>query len=448
MPARQRRGILVGGWIVSLSILISGSTGQAQQNASAATQTPAQTSQRVLQAAVERLAEKLEPLFDDEWERPPRAARTPRAIQATVADVRVGRAISSARLDARGRAWVSLGLGSARSPRVLYERLARDLDGVALDGDEARLLVAEDRYAVEGSAFDEETSRVMLMTGVHPDEPLLAHYLAHLRQLERDGDWLEPTTDGLLAAAAWAEGEANLLALRLLFEGMGLADTVLEASANPGDFLDGRLVPRGLSRLGATEREMLRFVYDEGFAVANAAFRRGGWDAVSDGISRPRLTTNLLHLDGAPRQPVQIELATEPWEGLAAVDVDSLGEQGIATLLSLQSGKLDSALAASVGWLHDDVTRWEGQGSSGLTQWRTAWRDTRARDDFVYAWTSVLERRFPQASRQERADQIRFVGAVPEAWLRVGPTSVETWIGESSELQRLTEFRIDADAGE
>ena len=84
------------------------------------------------------------------------------------------------------------------------------------------------------------------MTGVRVDEPLTAHVLMHVRQRERlAGEYLVDSTDALLARAAWAEGEANILAIRYLFEGMRLQDDILESGIDPEQVLGGALVPAG-----------------------------------------------------------------------------------------------------------------------------------------------------------------------------------------------------------
>ena len=178
--------------------------------------------------AVRAIAGRVEDLRGERFRRPPLAVRAPEMMRGVAAEIRARNVLPREQLEARGRAWADLGLGGESSPESLLRVVAGDLEGIAFDPQGNRLLVGPERLT--GADFvphdeDDRDSTVLMMTGVRPDEPLVAHLLMHVRQLEREGaDSLEPTTDRLLAHAAWNEGEANLVALRYLFQGMGVAE--------------------------------------------------------------------------------------------------------------------------------------------------------------------------------------------------------------------------------
>lgn len=353
--------------------------------------------------AVRAIAGRVAVLRGEPFDRPPLAVRTPDDMRDAAATIRALNVLRRERLEARGRAWTDVGLGDGSSPRVLYQALAVDLAGVGFDPEGNRLLVAPDRLSWKDFApiEGEETSAdVLMMTGVRIDEPLVGHSLMHVRQRERSGaDSLKETTDALLASSAWAEGEANLVAIRYLFAGMGLADVVLEQEIDPADVLDGVLYPPGLYEMGGIEGSLVRFVYEEGFFTAVELYRSGGWDAVDAAIRQRKTTADVLH---AKQKPV--EVASIPWpdlpqaQGLTLVDEDSLGEQAIVVLVSRITGKDNLALQAGDGWAGDRLFRWEpagGEVDNGITLWVTRWRDEQAAQDFDYAMRRTLQSRFP-----------------------------------------------------
>jgi hypothetical protein len=323
-----------------------------------------------------------------------------REIAATIRALNV---LRRDRLDARGRAWADLGLGSPSSPETLYIALAADLAGIGFDPEGNRLLVAPDRLTEDDFATepdeDDEGSTVLMETGVRVDEPVLCHLLMHVRQRERaGGDSLAETTDALLARSAWSEGEANLVAIRYLFAGMGLADEVLQESLDPADVLEGVLVPTIYNELSGSERAMVSFVYDEGFATAVEVFRSGGWEALDKAIVERPTTRDLIHRDRKPIQPDPCEVEAPPQaEGLTLIDEDTVGEQGIFVLVSVVTGKDNLALQAGDGWAGDRLYRWESDGPehAGVTLWVSRWVEEQGAKDFDYAIMRTLEARFP-----------------------------------------------------
>jgi hypothetical protein len=365
---------------------------------------------------VRRIAGNLEAIRGEKFARLPVAVRVHDDMRVVAADIRATNVLPAARLQARGRAWADLGLGGLETPAQLLHVLAADLEGIGVDPEGHRLLVAPDRLSLEDfvpeTPAQEELSNLLLLTGVRIDEPLVAHLAMHLRQHERRAtDSLAPTTDALLAAAAWAEGEANLAAMQYLFRGMNLSDAVVEHRLDPREVLDGRLVPVALGTATGVERRLLEFVYLEGFARAVDRYREGGWTAVASAMERARTTRALLH----PEAPATVgEIDAEPAAGrpgMRLADEDCLGEQAIVVLVSLQTGKDNLGLMAGDGWQADRVRRWEGGEASGVTDWHSRWSSERDAEEFAYAIGRSLAARFPEAATAQPAEGLATVEA-------------------------------------
>jgi len=356
-----------------------------------------------LLGTVREISKQVQEIRGQKFDRPPVAVRTPDHMREIAATIRALNVLRRDRLDARGRAWADLGLGSPSSPETLYIALAGDLEGIGFDPEGNRLLVAPDRLTDEDFTTDpdevDERSTVLMETGVRVDEPVLCHLLMHVRQRERaGGDSLAETTDALLARSAWGEGEANLVAIRHLFAGMGLADGVLQESLGPADVLDGVLVPTILNQLSGSERLLMSFVYDEGFATAVQVFRTGGWEALDKAIVERQTTRDLTHLDREPIVPDPCEVGAPPQaDGLTLIDQDTIGEQAIFVLVSVLTGKDNLALQAGDGWAGDRLYRWESDGDDnvGVTLWVSRWLEEQGAKDFDYAMMRTLEARFP-----------------------------------------------------
>jgi hypothetical protein len=355
--------------------------------------------------SVRRIATKVEALRGEPFTHPPVGVRVPDDLRFAAADIRAFNVVGKRQLSARGRAWADLGLGGRASPQRLVTLLSRDLAGIGFDPSENRLLVSPDRLTEEDyspAADLDAPSAILMATGVRRDEPLVGHMLMHVRQRERvSGDHLADTTDALLARAALAEGEANLLAVRYLFEGMGLEDDVATFSLSPGEYLDGNLVPPGLDAMIGAEADLVRFVYEEGFAQAVELFRAGGWARVEKAIRRGRTTRDVLHPDRGVLPEARFSEPRAPGPGLELADQDSLGEQGIIVLVSRVTGKDNLALQVGDGWVGDQLSRWEGPGNAAATEWVTRWASTEEADDFVWGFAKMLRARFPDAGLED-----------------------------------------------
>lgn len=352
---------------------------------------------------VREVAARVDALRGGGFARPPLAVRVPASVLDTVRETRVARVIAPERLAARGRAWADIGLGRESTPATLWRIAASDLRDIAFEPDSRRMLVTdavlsqEDYRVQEGDEIDAAT--VLMMTGMRPDEPLVAHHLLHQRQLERDGgDHVASTTDALLASAAAAEGEANLVALQYVFAEMGLGDVVDEHRLDPGGFLDGSLLPTLPEGLAPAERALAEFIHRDGFELVVAAFRRGGWSSVGTLLARPRTTRALLHPDRAGAAPPSLSFESSVGaDGMRQVDVDRLGEFAIFVLIAYTTGKDNLGLLAGERWVDDTLRRLERADGRSITEWTTRWEDEEAAADFRYAYTRSLEARFGRA---------------------------------------------------
>ena len=311
-------------------------------------------------------------------------------------------AASMVDLAARGRAWADVGLGDALGPAELDVRLKRDLEGVSVDlagrtlRAEPWVLPEEDLTPEPGKEAAGAT--LLLTTGVRPDGPLLAHALTHA--LERQAGESAPgddTTDGVLAARAWSEGEANLVAVRYLFEAMGLEDEILAHRVDLGEITGGRLLPSASASAPAPVPALLSFVYEDGFAQAVGWHKRGGFRALATAKGSRRTTRDVMHPErSVPPRAVSEERPVSVPPGFRVTDRDRLGEQGIVVLVAAGTGKDNLGLLAGDGWSWDELRRLEpeqGKEGAGFTAWTTYWRDTSEAAEFADAYRRVVEAR-------------------------------------------------------
>jgi len=358
-----------------------------------------------LTVAVGKIADRVESLREETFAHDPVAVRVPDEMREVAVQLRALNVLSRERLAARGRAWSDLGLGGRTTPELFFGLLATDLDGVGFDPSGNRLLVAPDRLDDTdfrpGDTPDEAEAATMLqMTGVRRDEPVIAHVLMHAMQHGRSGsDHLEQTTDRLLARSAWAEGEANLVAVRVLFGGLGLEYDIIDLESGPGEFLGGRLLPAGFDNLTGAVADLLQFVYLEGYAQTVQRFKAGGWPQVDAAIRRDTTCRQVLHPGRMP-VPAYEPAPRAPFEGLELQDWDTLGERAIVVLFSRLTGKDNLALQVGDGWLGDRLHRWESEGGA-VTEWLTLWESDEDVEDYLYGLGKGLPVLYP-GSKFER----------------------------------------------
>jgi hypothetical protein len=332
------------------------------------------------------------------------AVRADEPTRAADARARALAVLPVALAAARGRAWRDLGLGAGTEPRELVDAVEGDLPGMTLDAARTRLLVDPLRLPNDVSRGDPDQdadASVVLATGVAPDEPVAGHYIAHALMDAAPFD-RPPTTDAFLARAALSEGSANLAALVLLFGGVGLGSEVVSGAVRPEDVLGGRLVPGALRSSSAIVARLLEFVYLDGFAQSAALARKGGFPRLAQERASRRATRDVLHVDLPAATPVVLSEPSIPAAaGLSLVDRDSLGEQGIVTLVSLVTGKDNLGMIAGEGWLADSLWRLEpaqdsgGGADNGATLWITRWTADEHAKDFSYSLERCLQARFP-----------------------------------------------------
>jgi len=372
---------------------------------------------------VQRIGARVEALRGESFARPLDAVRVPDDMRRAAAEIRALNVLPRERLAARGRAWSDVGLGGPDSARNLLLILAADLDDVGLGPQGQQLLVSVDRLHpsdFEPTDRPDDPATLLLLTGMRPDEPLVCHLLAHVLQRQRSGrDVLEGTTDRLLASMAWAEGEANLMAVHYLFNEIAVRTDVLSLVQDPGEVLDGSLLPSQLRRLRGVEASLATFVYLEGFNQAVKLYRAGGWEALNEGMAERRTTRDLAHPELPPLSPASFpEPPAPPADGLRLADVDTLGQQAIVALVSTLTGKDSLGLLAGEGWAGDRLYRWEPDGGSGEggTEWITRWTAAQAARDFDYAMGRTLEARFPGWTLEPRGAGVRRLTAGERAY--------------------------------
>jgi len=347
---------------------------------------------------VRRMSRSLEDLLAARFALPPVAVRATADLRRVAAEARLAQALPAERVEARGRAWEDIGLGTREGPSRIYRLLAEDLEGVAVDPTGRRLLVDPDRLTAGDfipTGEDADPSSLLLLTGIRPDEPLLLHGLVHLlQQQEERGAWPE-TTDALLALRAWQEGQANLAAILYLFARVGVGTELFSHSLDPGEVMGGALLPRSIDLVGGAEGALLDWVYRDGYEQAAASIRNGGPSALREAMASRKTTRDVRHLDRVALEPGAIAIADEPSpEELRLADRDSVGEEGIVVIVSTWTGKANLGLIAADGWSGDALFRWEDTTGDGVTLWVTRWVSPEEAADFEYGYVRSLESRF------------------------------------------------------
>ena len=319
---------------------------------------------------------------------PPLAVRATPDLIRIAAEIRGRSLIPAEQLAARDRAWADLGFRRPGFPSGALDRLAGDIAGVGLDAAGNRLLVDVDRLT-DADFFSAEpndpTIALLLATGVRPDEPTMVHALMHLVQHKRGSTPFEPTTDAMMAIAALQEGEANLVAVMYLFKAMGLQRNILSLGYTPDQALAGALMPTAYEGAPELDRQVLDFVYMDGFEALSWIWQAAGWEGVDRFIGRSRASHDLLHMDRppartAPPQPVLPDLPA----GYTIRDRDSIGELGVVMLIATLTGKADLGLQAGDGWQADRLIRLEPDGDGdGVTVWLSRWSSEAQAEAFL-----------------------------------------------------------------
>jgi hypothetical protein len=373
----------------------------------------------------------------------PLAVRSGPEARRDAARARRDAVLPPSRLAARGRAWADVGLGRAEDAAALYLVLSADLEDWVLSVDRTQLLVDEERLTgadFGGEGGDAAAADFLFATGVRADEPSVAHVATHVLQDERGvSPGLRETTDATLAASAWREGEANLVALLLVYGGMGLESEVVSGTVAPGEYRDGDLVARPPAGSSVALGRLVDFVYEDGFRTAAARARAGGWRALEAAGGERGGTASLLH----PERPATASRAIDPPDlplpaGYRLVDRDALGEYAVGVLIAEATGKENLGWVAADGWDADALFRFEGpDGSDGVTCWRSRFRSEADAGDFRYGMARVLsgaaappaDGAVPEQVIAARGKVFRILQRGAEVEIRVAPAGLDTTLG-------------------
>ena len=398
-----------------------------------------------LGGALRDVAGRLRPIRGAVPARVPLAVRADEGVRMAAARARRDAALSPSRLAARGRAWADIGLGDGTEPADLDLALARDLTGLGFSADRKQVLVDPGRLTdadFGGEQGDPEGAALLFATGVRPDEPAIAHLMTHVLQDERgEPPGLRETTDATLASSALREGEANLVALLLLYGGLGMEAEVLAGSIDPAAYRGGDLESNVVVHGSPVLARLAGFVYGDGFRAAAARTRQGGWRSLEKGMLDSGGTRSLLHPDrpSSATMTVPVPDLVLP-EGFALADRDTIGEFGVGVLVAERAGKENLGWIAAEGWEADALFRWEGAvPQSGVTVWVTRWSSEQEASDFRYAMERSLVARFREVEKGpvagtewvlRRADSVfRLANRGREVLLRVAPTSIDDPLG-------------------
>jgi hypothetical protein len=167
-----------------------------------------------------------------------------------------------------------------------------------------------------------------------------------------------------------------------------------------------------------------------------------------------RTTRDVLHLERAPAPPPEfLEPSLPSSLTLSVVDRDSLGEEGVISLVALLTGKDNLGLIAGDGWVGDALWRFEPNpgsaigGNEGVTVWVTRWASEEDAGDFSYALERCFQARFPGeplADDPERGGRVlvrvdrtyRIEKNGPQVILRVAPSVIDAKMGSEPKKKR------------
>jgi len=192
--------------------------------------------------------------------------------------------------------------------------------------------------------------------------------------------------DRALARLSLVEGDATLLMTRWMV-----------ANLSPAELQEMLVVDQETqaqyNALPAILRETLMFPYQQGIALAMAAWMKGGWDAVDAMYSRqPASTEQVLHPEKyeAGEQPVEVPLdgaalAKAMGAGWSGTPEDTLGEFQLSVWLRENGVVALPAGAAAAGWGGDRYVYLRGPNETYALALLTAWDAQVDADEFLAA---------------------------------------------------------------
>jgi hypothetical protein len=244
---------------------------------------------------------------------------------------------------------------------------------------------------------------------------VVLHELTHALQDQRfdaakrmrtvEKDW-----DQQLAYQAVLEGEASFVMLAGLAETMGTSlDDLVKGGA-----VDEALTLTAQSNEGIAADapryfvDSMKFPYIDGIRLVSAAYRKGGWDGVSE-LDRnpPRSTAEVIHPDlyFAHQTPADIDHPSTAIKGAREIIGTTMGEYHWKFLLGQ---------AAAGGWRGDRARVFRLRDGSTSVVIDSLWTDPEAANRFCSAETEFLKSRSIQPVIGQSGSEVHVSYAVPK----------------------------------
>jgi len=246
-----------------------------------------------------------------------------------------------------------------------------------------------------GGYYDPERKRFIIVNSI-PERlarGVSVHELTHALQDQfYDLDaFLDPAMesgDELLARAAVAEGDANLVMQAALrsrkSDGEGPS---MEISAEEG---------KGIQEMPSSLRRLLLFPYDQGLRFVDAVQRNGGFKAREALFQKPpRSTREVIHPEDfivgrfVPHIPTLTEVL-HPEKGDGRLYSDTIGEFGIATILTSKTSESGREQGGAQGWRGDRAVLLPNEGAGSRVVWLSVWDTPQDANEFASAYRRVF----------------------------------------------------------
>ena len=264
-------------------------------------------------------------------------------------------------------------------------------------------------------------------------KPVMAHELTHALQdqhfnLRRFEKWPKGDSDAELAAHALIEGDATLAMTLYMAKNPLVALAFIRSlgatGANSEQF---QQAPRAI-------RESLMFPYEEGSAWATQVYRRGGWQMVSQAFTKlPQSSEQIIHPEKyfsyeAPIKIVLPDLKSILGPTWKRIDADVNGEWGCYLLLDEYLNNAEESKQAAAGWAGDRYVVYEGTGPGQVFfALLSAWDSDNDAKEFVEAYSSRTEKRYPDAKAQGDSAEGNNAREHREWKTSAGTVALERW---------------------
>lgn len=218
-------------------------------------------------------------------------------------------------------------------------------------------------------------SEMVGKTGGKELKRTLAHEAVHILQYVHFRPPSRETLDGRLALSALVEGDADLT-----------ADMLVEGRPREGEAWR----PESLK---AEEALMLLklFPYHYGESFASYLYEKGGWSLLNQAYRNPPASTEqILHPEKYLKgEGFEEPKPSSPPEGWKLEGETRMGEYFVWVLVAKGAG-YRLAERASEGWNGDRAAYYTSNGSY-LLVWTTCWDSLKDAQEFVQAFTSIME---------------------------------------------------------